>query len=336
MSTSASAHGVRAPVSSPRVAGSALSSTRSYFASDIGRSLQTALGLFWLLDGGLQFQSFMYSKGFVQMLTGMTAGQPSWLANSMTWSAHTAGRNLTVFNTLFALVQVAIGAGLLYRPTSRLALIGSIGWAVVVWWFGEAFGMMFMSMASPLTGAPGAVSLYGLMAFIAWPNGRPGGVLGIKGTKIAWAILWVVMAWMWLEAPSSNPNAITTAINAAPSGMSWLSTVQNWAASAASGNGTPIALLGCALSLTIGLGVLVNWHARTLLKVAMVLSLVYWVLGQGFGGIVQGGATDPNSGPLFVLLACVLYTLLNEEMASTTRAASAPARRESTAVGVAR
>ena len=110
MSTSASAHGVRAPASNPPTTGSVLSSARSYFASDISRSLQTALGLFWLLDGGLQFQSFMYSKGFVQMLTGMTAGQPSWLASSLTWAAHTAGHNLTVFNTLFALVQVAIGA----------------------------------------------------------------------------------------------------------------------------------------------------------------------------------------------------------------------------------
>jgi len=336
MSTSASAHGVRAPASNPPTTGSVLSSARSYFASDISRSLQTALGLFWLLDGALQFQSFMYSKGFIHMLTGMAAGQPIWLANSLTWAAHTAGHDLTVFNTLFALVQVAIGFGLLYRRTARLALLGSIGWAVVVWWFGEAFGMMFMSMASPLTGAPGAVSLYGLMAFIAWPNGRPGGLLGIEGTKIAWAILWVLMAWLWLDAPSSNPNAITGAINAAPSGMSWLSTVQNWAASAASGIGTPIALLGFALSLTIGIGVLVDWHARALLKVAIVLSLVYWVLGQGFGGIVQGGATDPNSGPLFVLLACVLYVLLNKETASATRASSAPAGRESTPVGVAR
>jgi hypothetical protein len=41
-----------------------------------------------------------------------------------------------------------------------------------------------------------------------------------------------------------------------------------------------------------------------------VLNLAYWVLGQGFGGIFQGGATDPNAGPLFVLLAYVLYTLI--------------------------
>jgi len=40
-----------------------------------------------------------------------------------------------------------------------------------------------------------------------------------------------------------------------------------------------------------------------------VLSLSYWVLGQGFGGILTGTATDPNSGPLFVLLAAILYPL---------------------------
>ena len=60
----------------------------------------------------------------------------------------------------------------------------------------------------------------------------------------------------------------------------------------------------------IGLGVAFDWHARPLLKAAIVLNLAYWVFGQGFGGIFQGGATDPNSGPLFVLFACVLYALL--------------------------
>jgi hypothetical protein len=319
MSTSASAQDVRAPASRWHLTGTVLPGARAYFASDLSRSLQTALGLFWLLDGGLQFQSFMYSKGFVQMLTSMAAGQPTWLARSMTWAAHTAGHNLTVFNTLFALAQVLIGLGLLCRPVVRVALAASIFWALVVWWFGEAFGMIFMSMASPFTGAPGAVSLYGLMAFIAWPNGRPGGLFGIRGTKIAWATLWILMAWLWLEAPSSNPDAITNAINAAPSGMSWLSTVQNWAASAASGLGLPIALVGCAVSLLVGIGVAVDWQARALLKISIALSLIYWVLGQGFGGIVQGGATDPNSGPLFVLFACVLYALLNNESVAEAR-----------------
>jgi hypothetical protein len=327
MSTSAGAHSMRVPASNPPSAGSVLSSARVYFASDIARSLQTALGVIWLLDGGLQFQSFMYSKGFTQMLTGMTAGQPRWLASSMSWAAHTAGHNLTVFNTLFALVQIAIGLGLLYRPTVRSALMLSIAWSIFVWWFGEAFGMLLMSMASPLTGAPGAVSLYGLLALVAWPNGRAGGLLGVRGTRIAWAALWVLMAVLWLEAPSSNPNAITTAINAAPSGMSWLSSVQNWAASAAQGNGVPIALVACALSLVIGLGVALNWRARPLLKLSIGLSLIFWIVGQGFGGMVQGGATDPNAAPLFILFAWVLYALLREENAVVGPLNPSPQRR---------
>ena len=41
---------------------------RAYFWSDNQRAVQTVLGLMWLLDGGLQFQSYMYSKGFLQDL----------------------------------------------------------------------------------------------------------------------------------------------------------------------------------------------------------------------------------------------------------------------------
>jgi hypothetical protein len=50
---------------------------RAYFASDARRIGQTALALIWLLDGALQFQAFMYSSGFPNMLLGMTPGQPS-------------------------------------------------------------------------------------------------------------------------------------------------------------------------------------------------------------------------------------------------------------------
>jgi hypothetical protein len=282
----------------------------AYFASDHRRAIQTVLGLIWLLDGGLQFQSFMYSKGFIEMLTGGAAGQPGWLASSVEWSAHIAQRNLTVWNTLFALTQVAIGLGLLHRRTVKAALVGSFAWAFVVWWFGEAFGMLFMNMANPLTGAPGAVMLYALVGLLVWPNGRPGGLLGVGGARIAWAALWLVMSWLWLLGPNSSANATRDAINAAPSGMSWLSTVQDWVAGGASGNGLPIALALAACSAAIGVAVAVDWRSRQFLALAIALNLAYWVLGQGLGGIFEGGATDPNAGPLFILLACAMYTLI--------------------------
>jgi hypothetical protein len=289
---------------------SALARLREYLASDSRRAIQTVLGLIWLLDGGLQFQSFMYSKGFVELLDSQATGQPGWLASSVTWGAHLAQRDLTIWNTLFALTQVLIGLGLLYRPTVRLALAGSFAWVLVVWWFGEAFGMLFMNMASPLTGAPGGVLLYALVGLVVWPTARAGGLLGVRGARIMWASLWLVMAWLWLLEANSSANATRGAIDAAPSGMVWLTELQNWVAGGAWGNGLAIALVAALASAAIGVAVAADWRAKTFLVLAIVLNLVYWVLGQGFGGIFAGGATDPNSGPLFILLAFALYPLV--------------------------
>jgi hypothetical protein len=286
----------------------------AYFASDGVRAVQTVLGLIWLLDGGLQFQSFMYSKtGFPAMLKGMEPGQPHWLGSSVDWGARFAGGNLDLWNTLFALTQVLIGLGLLFRPAVKLALAGSFVWVAIVWWFGEAFGMLFANAANPLTGAPGAVLLYGLIGLIVWPNDRPGGLLGALGARIAWAVVWVLMGFLWLIGPNSSANAVHDAISAAPSGMGWLNTVLDHAARLTAGNGLFIAVLLAAISIAIGLGVALEWNARTFLWLAIYLDLVYWVIGQGFGGLATGSATDVNAGPMFILLACALFTTLPPE-----------------------
>lgn len=283
---------------------------RAYFASDSRRTIQSVLGLIWLLDAGLQFQSFMYSSGFIQMLTGMQPGQPHWLASSMNWATGIANGHLDFWNTLFALTQVAIALGILYRPTVKLALGVSFAWVIFVWWFGEAFGMMFANAANPLTGAPGAVLLYGLIGLLVWPNNRPGGLLGVRGARISWATLWIVMGYLWLIAPNSSANATSNAISTAPSGMNWLSRVMAHAVTLTRGNGLVIALVLAAVSIAIGVAVGIDWQARTFLWLAIYLNIVYWVVGQGFGGIPTGGGTDPNAGPLFILLAFTLYTLL--------------------------
>jgi len=288
-----------------------LSRLRDYFWSDNVRRIQTVLALIWLLDGGLQFQSFMYSRGFLQMIVGNAAGQPGWVHDSIIWSAKIANGNLTLWNTLFALTQVAIGVGILYRPSVKYALAISFAWTLVVWWFGEGFGMMFMDMAQPLTGAPGGVLMYTLIGLVVWPNGKAGGLLGIRGTKIMWASLWLVMAWLWLMEPSSSANATSSMLNGTPAGIGPLDSLQNSLASDTRGDGLVIALVLAAVSAVIGIGVAAGWKTRLLLAVAIVLNLVYWVIPQGFGGIFAGGATDPNSGLLFVVLAAALLPLLS-------------------------
>jgi hypothetical protein len=294
-------------------AASIWSAARAYFASDARRAIQTVLGLIWLLDGALQFQSFMYSKGFIQVISGLETGQPHWLASSIKWSAHTFQSNITVLNTLSALTQVIIGLGLLYRPAVKGALALSFAWSLIVWWSGEAFGLLFSNTASPLTGAPGAVLLYAIIGLLAWPTERPGGLLGVRGARITWAALWLVMAWLWLLVPNSTADATSGAISSAPSGAGWLTSLQHSAASAAAGHGLLIALVLAGVSATIGVTVALNWRPGAFLAVGVILNLAYWVLGQGFGGILTGSGTDPNAGPLFILLAFGMYSLVGVE-----------------------
>jgi hypothetical protein len=58
---------------------------RAYFASASHQFVQSVLELIWLLDGGPRFQSFVYEKGSIHMLTGTAPGQPSWLHESVIW-----------------------------------------------------------------------------------------------------------------------------------------------------------------------------------------------------------------------------------------------------------
>jgi hypothetical protein len=294
---------------------------RAWLWSDPTRRVQTVLGCLWLLDGGLQFQSFMYSRGFLRMLAAGAVGQPGWLHDSVIWGARFANGDIGVWNTLFALTQVLLGLGLLCRPLVKPALAASFVWVLVVWWFGEAFGMLFMNMAQPLTGAPGGVLIYALVGVLAWPADRPGGLLGIRGARTMWASLWIVMAWLWLLASSSSANATRDALTSVPSGIGALDHLRRSVAGATAGHGLIIALVLAAVSAAIGIAVVADWHARDFLAAAIILNLVYWVIPQGLGGMLAGSATDPNAGPLFVLLAAAMYPLV-----SPRRGALAPER----------
>jgi hypothetical protein len=277
--------------------------------------LRITLGLIWLLDGALQFQSFMYSKGFLKEVIEPSAeGQPSWIGHPILSAAHFAGHNLTLWNTLFALVQVGIGLGLLFRHTARPALIVSFAWALVVWWFGEGFGMIPMGMASPLTGAPGAALLYGLIGLLVWPTEeaeRDGtsagaGLIGERGGLIVWSVLWAGATALWCLSINRAPDTISETLKEAGGGsMHWLASLQSSLAGTTRGHGAAIAIVLAILSLAIAAGVWTPWRREALLLGAL-LSIVYWAFGQSLGELTTGQATDPNAGPLFVLLALAL------------------------------
>ena len=130
------------------------------------RVLQIILGMFWLLDAGLQFQPYMFGSGFTTTyLLNNAHNQPDIVRWIITNVGNFVGPHVAVWNTFFALIQVAIGLGLLFRRTVRPALAVSFFWAFGVWFFGEGLGQLLTGSASALTGAPGSVFLYGLIGF---------------------------------------------------------------------------------------------------------------------------------------------------------------------------
>ena len=77
------AAGVR-PAARSRLVGGA---EASLAAPDVRRLLQLALAGLWLLDALLQYQSFMFSKAFTQMMAGTASGNPSVVASPINWNA---------------------------------------------------------------------------------------------------------------------------------------------------------------------------------------------------------------------------------------------------------
>ena len=272
------------------------------------RGLRIGLGLLWLLDGALQLQPFMFTRAFSQsVLRGTAAGQPGVLRAPILWVAHLVAAHPVPWNLVFALVQIAIGIGLLVPATQRVALVSSVFWAGGVWLFGEGLGNVLTGSGSPLTGAPGAVLVYGLLAVLAWPS-APAQRYRL-GLRAAWAGLWTGSAVLWLLPSVRSPGAAADAIQGAlPAAPGWLQGTLASLAGAVGGQGLSVALTLSLASLVIGLGVF--WRRSRyqgyLVVAGTVLAMLLWVAGQSAGGLFTGQSTDPNIGPLFVLLGLAL------------------------------
>ncbi len=277
------------------------------------RGLRTALGLLWIADGALQLQPSMFGRGFVtDILAPAAQGQPGPIGRSVLAMAHFIEPHVALWNALFATVQVLIGVGLLFRPTVKPALLASFAWSLLVWWFGEGFGGLLTGGASALTGAPGSVVLYGLVGLLVWPAKGPesrsaagAGLLGQRGARLAWTGLWLLFCGLSLQHSQLHLGDLLKDIAGAEPGK--LASIDRELARWVSGRDPAFALGLAALEGLIGVAVLGPWRREPFLALGMTLALAFWVLGQGFGGIWTGSGTDPNSGPLLILVALVLW-----------------------------
>ncbi len=296
--------------------------------------LRTALGAIWLLDGLLQFQPFMFTRNFVSdVLVPSAQGNPGFVARPTLSLAHFIAPDIAAWNAVFATIQVLIGAGIILgalrrRPDLlRLSLAGSFAWSLLVWWLSEGLGGA-LTAGSPLSGAPGAVLLYVIAGALLWP-GRPdtreiapAPQLAGAPAKGVWFGLWAFSAFLLLEPANQTKGAISSLVAQAASGEpGFLSSLLGAASRALQGTGPWLDTLLAFAMIAIGVSVAFNFHPRAFLAASITLGAAIWIFGEALGGILTGQGTDPNTGPLLILLALCMWAGL----AGAPRASLQPA-----------
>jgi len=94
----------------------------------------------------------------------------------------------------------------------------------------------------------------------------------------------------------------------APGQPGWLMHIDKVSSAFLLRHGTPTAVL---LAVVCVLAAASTYRSpkfmRFMIAVVAVAFAVVWIAVQNLGGILAGGATDPNSGPLVVLLALLYW-----------------------------
>jgi hypothetical protein len=293
-------------------------------APDARRRLQLALGALWLLDAILQYQPVMFTRAFSQMLAAAAQGNPAFVSRPILWDAHLVAQHPAPLNAAFATIQLLLGLGIAWRPTVRLALGASIAWALGVWWFGEGLGGVLTGTASPVSGAPGPVILYALLAVLLWPRERGGTGSGSAGSAVPfvaaravgapaaralWLVLWASLAYFALLPANRAPQAMRTMLAGMTGGEpAWLAAISQHGAALLAHQGLAASVGLAAILALIAVGVyLPPPAARAALALAAVLAAAIGVAGQDLGGIFTGSGTDPASGPLLILLVLAYW-----------------------------
>ena len=268
------------------------------------RHLQVTLGALWLLDAALQCQPVMFSGAFAsKILSPAGDGQPSIVAEAVHWAATLASASPVLANTGIVLIQIALGVGILSHRFTRIALAASIAWALVIWLLGEGLGGI-VAGATLLTGAPGAALLYAVIAILAWPTAAHQGDCPPSRLALpAWCALWLLGAGLQLAAGNNSGTSFTMMLRTAQYGApGWLGAIDRHALRLQ----LPFWVAACVVAVYVLVATwsLVPGRTRDLsVGLGVAIALTGWILFQGLGDPTSGHATDPNSGPLIVLLA---------------------------------
>lgn len=287
--------------------------------------LRVGFGIVWVFDGILQAQPKMAVGLPSQVIEPTAATSPHWVQDVVNWAGTAWSYHPMQAGAAAVWIQIGIGIWLLTAvrgPLSRLAGLVSVGWALVVWVFGESFGGIFAPGLTWLFGAPGAVLIYavagGLIALpeSAWRSRWPGRLL-LPGVGVFLIGMAVLQAWpgrgFWQGMVNGKPGTLASmTASMAPTPQphvlsSWITAFTGFD----EGHGFAVNLFVVVALAVIGV-VFLTGRPRLIRPVFIafvVLCLADWVLIEDFG-FLGGLGTDPNSMIPFILVATAGYLAL--------------------------
>jgi len=293
------------------------------------KMLQRVLGALWLLDGLFQLQPQMFTMNMVNsVMKPYLQSQPGLFEPSLQFIVNQTTTHLTAVNLLIAIVQILLGIGFLVVPDRWVKDLAwaSIVWALVVWYGGEGMSMLFTGQSSILSGSPGAVLLYPLLGFVVIPRqqsatssqegaARAGddGLLSRKILQWVFAGFWIFAALLQLQPYWWKAGQISQTISGMV-GQGGLNTflvdpVLQQFSKVVAPIEIPLNIVLIIVFLAIGGGLAVakGKQLRPFLIAAIIISVIVWYSGEGFGMIFTGMATDFNSGLLLVVIALACW-----------------------------
>lgn len=269
------------------------------------RELALALAGLWVVDAVLQLQPGMFTSNFSAdiLYNAALMYQPPGITAFLLAVARLEAAHAATLTVAIAAIQLLLASGLLFPRTRKAALWASVAWAAAIWVFGEGFGFLFTGTVLLEAGSPGSALLYLALALLAVQALRADNRLDPRFATGLWSAYWGLGVLLHLPVRYA-PGAVLaynlqTAAQLQPGG---LSTLDYHLASAAFATGIPLTLVLAALELGLALG---PWSSRwrtASLVMGVAAGLLFWVLGQAMGGIFTGVSTDPNTGPLVILL----------------------------------
>jgi cytochrome oxidase Cu insertion factor (SCO1/SenC/PrrC family) len=287
--------------------------------------LRIGFGLIWLLDGILQAQPQMAVGLPSQVIEPTAASSERWVQIVVNWAGTAWSYHPMQAGAAAVWIQVGIGVWLLAAargPLSRLAGVVSVGWGLVVWAFGEAFGGIFAPGLTWLFGAPGAVLIYCVAgALIALPErawySRKVGRFTLAGLGVFLVGMAVLQVWpsngFWQGTVHGKPGtlaAMTAAMAPTPQPhflSQWVTAFTHFDEA----HGFAVNLFVVVVLAVTGVVFVVGRPRliRPVLVAFVVVCLADWVLIEDLG-FLGGLGTDPNSMIPFSLLAVAGYLAL--------------------------